>query len=128
MFERLDAATPWESLAAPIRGLSEHNAPGYGHPAECTVLMLAKWFNLSDPGQEDVFKDRVSFRRFVGFSFTDKTPDETIFVRFRARLRRAKIHDALFEAVVDHSVSGASGQGGHDGRRDDHRTEPRAYA
>lgn len=107
LLDRLDAATPWQTLAAPIRALPEYNAPGAGHPAWCPVLMLKglmlqKWFNLSDPGLEDALKDRVSFRRFVGLSFTDKTPDETTFVRFRARLRDAGIHDAVFEAVVEH--------------------------
>lgn len=107
LLERLDAATPWETLAAPVRQLPEYNAPGAGHPAWCPVLMLKclmlqKWFNLSDPGLEDALKDRISFRRFVGLSFTDKTPDETTFVRFRARLRERGIHDAIFGAVVDH--------------------------
>ena len=33
-------------------------------------LMLAKWFNLSDPGLEEALLDRISFRKFVGLSFT----------------------------------------------------------
>lgn len=107
LLERLDAATPWETLAAPIRRLPEYNAPRAGRPAWCPVLMLRclmlqKWFNLSDPGLEDALKDRISFRRFVGLSFTDTTPDETTFVRFRARLRERGIHDAIFAAVVTH--------------------------
>ncbi|MBI2757033.1 MAG: hypothetical protein K2Q09_10700 [Phycisphaerales bacterium] len=32
LLERLDAATPWEELAAPIRALPEYNNPGAGHP------------------------------------------------------------------------------------------------
>ncbi|MBX3401968.1 MAG: IS5 family transposase [Phycisphaeraceae bacterium] len=107
LLERLDAATPWERLAAPIRALPEYNAPGAGHPSWCPVLMLkclmlAKWNNLSDPGLEDALKDRISFRKFVGLSFTDKTPDETTFVKFRKRLREAGLHDTLFDAVVKH--------------------------
>ena len=65
-------------------------------------VMLAKWFSLSDPGLEEALLDRISFRRFVGLSFTDATPDETTFVRFRARLRDANIHDKLFVSVVKH--------------------------
>ena len=107
LLERLNAATPWETLAAPILALAEYNAPGAGHPPWCPVLMLrclmlAKWFNLSDPGLEDALRDRISFRQFVGLSFTDKTPDQTTFVRFRTRLREADIHDAIFDAVVEH--------------------------
>lgn len=107
LLEKLDAATPWETLAAPVRALPEYNAPGAGHPPWCPVLMLKclmlqKWNNLSDPGLEENLKDRISFRRFVGLSFTDKTPDETTFVKFRQRLREAGLHDTIFDAVVKH--------------------------
>lgn len=110
LLEKLDAATPWERLAAPIRKLPEYNNAGAGHPPWCPVLMLKclmlqKWNNLSDPGLEEALKDRISFRKFVGLSFTDKTPDETTFVRFRARLREADIHDTLFDAVVRHMAA-----------------------
>jgi IS5 family transposase len=107
LLEKLDAATSWETLATPIRALPEYNNPGAGHPPWCPVLMLKclmlqKWNSLSDPGLEEALKDRISFRRFVGLSFTDKTPDETTFVRFRERLREAGIHDTVFDAVVKH--------------------------
>jgi transposase, IS5 family len=110
LLERLDAATPWATLAAPIRALPEYNNPGAGHRPWCPVLMLrclmlAKWNNLSDPGLEENLKDRISFRKFVGLSFTDKTPDETTFVKFRARLREAGVHDTVFDAVVKHIES-----------------------
>lgn len=107
LLEKLDAATPWERLAAPVRALPEYNNVGAGHPPWDPVLMLkclmlAKWNNLSDPGLEEALKDRIIFRKFAGLSFTDKTPDETTFVKFRARLREAGIHDAIFDAVVEH--------------------------
>ena len=107
VLERLDAATPWARLVAPIRALPEYRRRGPGHPPWCPELMLKclllqKWFNLSDPGLEEALKDRISFRRFVGLSFTDKTPDETTFVRFRDRLRAADLHERIFEAVVAH--------------------------
>jgi hypothetical protein len=51
---KLDAATPWEKLAASIRVLPEYTNAGAGHPPWCPVVMLKclmfqKWFNLSDP-------------------------------------------------------------------------------
>ncbi len=107
LLERLDAATPWRELAAPILALPEYNHAGAGRqPWDPVVmvkcLLLAKWFNLSDPGLEEALQDRISFRRFVGLSFTDSTPDETTFVRFRQRLRDARLHDHLFDTVVAH--------------------------
>jgi len=110
LLERLDAATPWRELAAPIYALPEYTNPGPGRPSwdpalMLKCLMLAKWFKLSDPGLEEALKDRISFRRFVGLSFTDGTPDETSFVRFRTRLREARLHDHIFDAVVGHIAS-----------------------
>jgi len=107
LLERLDKATPWKKLAAPIARLPEYARDNPCRPAWDPVvmlkcLMLAKWFSLSDPGLEEALLERISFRRFVGLSFTDTTPDETTFVRFRARLREANIHDKLFVGVVNH--------------------------
>lgn len=107
LLERLDAATPWRELAAPIYELPEYSNPGPGRPAwdptlMIKCLMLAKWFKLSDPGLEEALQDRISFRRFVGLSFSGATPDETTFVRFRNRLREARLHDHVFDAVVRH--------------------------
>lgn len=65
-------------------------------------MIWTRQFNLSDPGLEDALQDRISFRTFVGLSFTDKTPYETTFVKFRKRLREAGLHDAIFDAVAKH--------------------------
>jgi IS5 family transposase len=63
-------------------------------------VLLAKWFGLSDPQLAECLKDRLSFRRFVGLSLTDATPDETTFVRFRARLREANLDRTIFERTT----------------------------
>ena len=106
----LDAATPWEKLAHPIRHLPEYTNTGAGRPPWEPVLMLkcmmlAKWFNLSDPQLEEQLKDRISFRKFVGLSFDDTTPDETTFFGFRKRLREAELDGYLFQSVVKHLES-----------------------
>ena len=103
---RLDASVDWERLAAPIRELRGYTNTGPGRPAWSAVLMLrclmlAKWFNLSDPQLEETLQDRLSFRRFAGLSLSDATPDETTFVRFRGRLREAGLHERIFEGVVE---------------------------
>lgn len=108
LLARLDAAVPWEKIVRPILRLPEYRpTPRGGRPAWPPVVMLkslllARWFKLSDPALEDALQDRISFRRFVGLAFNDKTPDETSFVIFRNRLREAKLHDVLFDAVVRH--------------------------
>lgn len=110
LLTRLEASVPWEKMAAPVLRLPEYRRRGAGRPAWPAItmlkcLLLAKWFNLSDPQLEECLQDRLSFRRFVGLSLTDTTPDETTFVVFRRRLREAKLHERLFEMIVAHLES-----------------------
>ncbi len=113
MLDKLDQAMPWSDLARPILALPEYRPVKKGQenkggrPAWPAVtmlkcVMLAKWFGLSDPQLEECLKDRLSFRRFVGLSLSDSTPDETTFVRFRTRLSDAKLDRHLFDATVKH--------------------------
>lgn len=112
LLDRLEEAVPWKRLAGPIEALPEYRVKHAGQskggrPAwpALTMLkcvMLAKWFGLSDPQLEECLKDRLSFRRFVGLSLTDGTPDETTFVVFRRRLREARLDRRLFDETLAH--------------------------
>ncbi len=64
------------------------------------MLLLEQWYNLSDPECEAQCADRLSFRRFLGLSLSDTIPDETVLVRFRKRLVKAGVAEALFAAVL----------------------------
>ena len=104
---RVNEVIDWHAVAAPVRALPEYQAkasdPGR-RPWEASLmvrcLFLAKCYNLSDPQLEEQLSDRMSFRRFVGLSLDDVTPDETSFVVFRNRLREAGLHDAVFYGVL----------------------------
>ncbi|MBX6386221.1 MAG: transposase [Microbispora sp.] len=63
------------------------------------ALLLAQWSRLSDPGLEEALADRLSFRRFCGFSLDDGTPDETTLCRFRAALAERGLAERLFVEV-----------------------------
>jgi transposase, IS5 family len=112
LLDKLDAAIPWKRLVRPIAALPEYKPKPAGEdkggrPAWPALTMLkcvllAKWFGLSDPQLEECLKDRLSFRRFVGLSLTDATPDETTFVVFRRRLREANLDRRLFEITLRH--------------------------
>lgn len=52
------------------------------------VLLLQRWYNLSDPQMEEALADRLSFRSFTGLSLEDETPDHSTIWRFRERLQR----------------------------------------
>ena len=102
--QRCEELIDWQALAGSIAHLfPEHPQGGRPFWPAVTMLkcvMLQKWFNLSDPQAEEQLRDRISFRRFVGLSFDDKTPDETTFVTFRQRLREHGCASSLFETVV----------------------------
>ncbi len=104
---KLDDAVPWETLAQPILATYDNTGEAGGRPnvpvvMMLKVMMLQKWFNLSDPAMEGMLRDRISFRRFVGIGLCDEVIDETTMVRFRNRLREHGLVTTLFEAVVTH--------------------------
>ena len=106
LLDRLDKAVAWNTLVKPILALPEYRGgekggrPAWPALTMLKCLLLAKWFGLSDPQLEECLQDRLSFRRFVGLSLTDSTPDETTFVRFRARLRERGLDRTLFDDTV----------------------------
>jgi transposase, IS5 family len=102
LLNQLNAAIDWELLATPIRAVYRNDDGG--SPAEpvammVKILMLQKWFNLSDPQAEEQLNDRMSFRRFVGLRGEELSPDETTIVKFRKRLREADLDRKWFEIV-----------------------------
>lgn len=107
LLAQLAGAIDWKRLAELVEQrayLKEACAPGRAHwPVELMIkgLMLARWFNLSDPQLEESLRDRLSFRRFVGLALGDPTPDETTFVRFRDLLRKYELDRKLFDAVLE---------------------------
>lgn len=106
MLGQLASAIDWAKLAGPVERaayLKDASEPGRSHwPVVLMIkcLMLARWFNLSDPQLEESLKDRLSFRRFVGLALGDDTPDETTFVRFRDLLREHDLDRKLFDGVL----------------------------
>lgn len=105
--DQLDRAVPWDQLAAPILATYGNTTDAGGRPnvpvvMMLKVMMLQKWFNLSDAAAEGMLRDRISFRRFVGIGLTDEVIDETSLVRFRSRLREHGLTAALFDQVVAH--------------------------
>lgn len=84
----------WPALYG-ITGKPSHD------PLVCfKMLLLEQWYGLSDPECEAQCADRLSFRRFLGLSLADPIPDETVLVRFRKRLLKARLAETLFTQVL----------------------------
>jgi len=132
LLDRLDKAFAWKTLVRPILALPEYRGgekggrPAWPALTMLKCLLLAKWFGLSDPQLEDCLQDRLSFRRFVGLSLTDAAPDETTFVRFRARLRERGLDRTLFDETLKYLDT--QGLLVKDGTLSPHRRQPASSA
>ena len=59
------------------------------------VLLLQRWYGLSDPGMEAALSDSLSFMTFAGLSLQDETPDHSTIWRFRQALGENGLLDLL---------------------------------
>lgn len=75
--------------------------PAYPPLAMFKVLLLQRWYNLSDQGMDDALADRISFRRFTGMSFSYDTPDSTTICRFRNHLMERGLDVKLFDMTTE---------------------------
>ena len=60
------------------------------------------FYNLSDPGMEDMLYEIESVRRFAGLGLTGPLPDETTIMNFRHLLERHGLGRGLFEEINAH--------------------------
>ena len=72
-----------------VVGTSSEGADAYSPLLLFKCLLLQKWFHIdSDPELENQINDRISFKKFIGISFSDVSPDHSTFSRFRSRLSK----------------------------------------
>jgi len=70
-------------------GTSSEGADAYSPLLLFKCLILQKWFHIdSDPELESQINDRISFKKFLGLSFSKPSPDHSTFSRFRSRLSK----------------------------------------
>ena len=69
------------------------------------VHCVQLFYNLSDPGMEDLLYEAESVRRFVGLRLTDALPDETTILNFRHLLEKHDLGAGLFGAINAHLAS-----------------------
>lgn len=105
-FETCVREIPFDRLAASVADIFDEEqpkggAPHWPVPTMLKVVFLQKCFGLSDPMAEEMLRDRISFRRFVGLSFMDKTPDHSTISIFRKRLRDHGHGSTLFDKTLE---------------------------
>jgi IS5 family transposase len=97
ILDEVEAVVDWAPLRSLLGKRGSDGAGNSSYPAEVLLrcLLAGIWHNLSDPALEAAIADRLSFRRFVGLSLHDRTPDHSTLWRFRQELAK----DGLFEKI-----------------------------
>ena len=106
--QRMDGLIPWQRLEERIRPV--YPKPGKGRrpyplPVMLRIHCVQLFYNLSDPGMEDLLYEAESVRRFVGLSLSEALPDETTILNFRHLLERHELGKGLFEEINAHLES-----------------------
>ncbi len=64
------------------------------------IMILQRYYNLSDHQIEYQIQDRLSFKKFLGLESGDKVPDEKTVWAFRERITNAGLVEELFDLFV----------------------------
>lgn len=100
---RLDDVIEWGVFEPVLDQIQKHPVKGPGgRPAFAPLMMfkalvIQSLYGLSDAQMEFQVTDRLSFKRFLGLSNADSSPDEKTFWAFRETLNKAELFDLLFE-------------------------------
>lgn len=107
--DRLAELVKWyrfEKLLGHLRDESSPGHPGYPVLVLFKAILLQSLYGLSDRELEAAVDDRLSFRRFVGLSLDQATPDHTVLNRFRNQLIVEGLLEKLF-AELDRQLEKA---------------------
>jgi IS5 family transposase len=101
ILDEVVAVVDWAPLRSLLGKRGGDGAGNSSYPAEVLLrcLLIGIWHNLSDPALEAAIADRLSFRRFVGLSLHDRTPDHTTLWRFRQELTKDALIEKIFEEI-----------------------------
>jgi len=101
--QKLDSVIDWEMFREPIEAAFEIKAkaaggrPPFDRLMMFKILILQRYYNLSDEQTEFQIKDRLSFMQFLGLQIGDKVPDEKTIWLFKEQLKEKRLSKQLFE-------------------------------
>ena len=102
--EKLAGRIDWQVFVPVLRRALQHEAKGPGgRPAYDLLLMfkillLQRYYNVSDEQMQYQITDRWSFQRFLGLRLEDRIPDQKTIWLFRDTLTKAQAIEPLFDA------------------------------
>ncbi len=100
--ERLNSVVKWEYFRETIEKIYSEKLVNAGPKPYDPLLMfkiliLQRYYNLSDSQIEYQILDRLTFCRFLGISMNDKVPDEKTVWDFRDKLINKGLEKELFD-------------------------------
>jgi IS5 family transposase len=100
--DRIAGLVDWREIGDLLSGLrsGRMGAPSYPALILFKALLLQQWYGLSDPELEDALKDRLSFRRFLGVSLSERLPDHSSLWRFREQLAASGLTGQTFAMIT----------------------------
>ena len=101
--ERLNKVINWDLFTPVLTRLENTDkknnagAKPYNPLLMFKILILQRYYNLSDGQIEYQILDRLSFCRFLGLSLNDRVPDEKTVWDFKERLTELQLEKELFK-------------------------------
>jgi transposase, IS5 family len=102
--DAINGLIDWNAIEKRLAKRYKKTASADGRPAYPALpmfklMLLQRWYGLSDPGLEEAVNDRISFIRFSGFSLESPLPDYSTICRFRNTLLELNLYEPLFQEI-----------------------------
>jgi IS5 family transposase len=78
---------------------SQGGRPSFDYLMMFKILILQRYYNLSDDQTEYAILDRLSFMRFLGLTISDTVPDAKTIWNFKNELVKANLVEKLFSLL-----------------------------
>ena len=110
--DKINAILNWSSAESLLLkhytvGKNIEGAAAYPPLLLLKCLLIQQWFHIdSDPELETQINDRISFKKFLGLSFDQQSPDHSTFSRFRSRLSKNAMAKINSEVLVQFTSKG----------------------
>jgi len=112
LMDRINKVVRWRNIEALLleyynTGKTIEGADAYPPLLLLKCMLLQKWFRIpSDPELENQINDRISFKKFLGLSLGNPSPDHSTFSRFRSRLSKDAMIKLNSEILNEFSKQG----------------------
>ena len=110
--QKLNAIIDWELFQKPLEDafINENKKSNAGRkPYDrlllFKILILQRYYNLSDEQTEFQIKDRLSFLDFLGLQIGDNVPDQKTIWLFKEQLKEKDLSKELFDIFTNKLIS-----------------------